>query len=192
MRRFARIYLWIALLVFSMACGGLFPPAFQGQTTYGKIKIAGSTEFIARTRSALTLLEQKDTEAFTKVQTYIGIIEQGQHSGMWAWEDPPRYEVGDATAFSSLTWYASTIAHDSTHSELYTQYQNAHPGEAVPEDVFSGVEIEIYCNAYQLDVLRLIGAAQNEIDYMGTLDGTHCDLDHDGDCDLTDYQLRNW
>ena len=61
---------------------------------YGGIKIKGNSEFIAQTRAALTLLEQKAPDAFIKIQTYVGIIEQGEHSGMWAWENPPRYEVG--------------------------------------------------------------------------------------------------
>ena len=159
---------------------------------YGTITIKGNVEFILQTRSALALLEQNDPDAFNKIQTYVGIIEQGEHSGMWAWEMPPRYEVGDATAFYSVTWYASTIAHDATHSELYTRYQADHPGESVPSEVFSGVEIERFCNGYQLEVLKRIGAPQNEIDYMSTLDGTHCDVDKDGDCDWEDYQNRDW
>lgn len=192
LRKSFRIYILLALLVFSMACMEVFPPAAADPTEYGRLKIVGNSEFVSQTRKALALLEQNDTEAFIKIQTYIGIIEQGDHSGMWVWESPPRYEVGDATAFFSVTWYASTIAHDATHSELYAQYQITHPGESVPEEVFGGVEIEIFCNAYQLEILKTIDAPQSEIDYMGTLDGTHCDLDHDGDCDLTDYQHRDW
>ena len=178
-------------MALSAGCTNTLPPD-AAPIAYGGITITGSPEFVAQTRSALALLEQKDAGAFIKIQTYVGIIAQGEHSGMWAWESPPRYEVGNATAFSSITWYASTIAHDATHSELYAQYQAGHPGEPVPDDVFSGVEIERYCNAYQLEVLKHIGAPQNEIDYAATLDGSHCDVDHDGDCDITDYQLRDW
>jgi len=166
--------------------------AISNPTIYEGIKIKGNSEFIAQTRAALTLLEQKSPDAFKKIQTYVGIIEQGEHSGMWAWEQPPRYEVGDVTAFFSVTWYASTIAHDATHSELYAQYQAAHPGEPVPEEAYGGVEIERFCIGYQLDVAKRIGAPQSEIDYLSTLDGTHCDLDHDGDCDWDDYENRNW
>ncbi len=168
------------------------PAATDDPTIYGGIKIKGSSEFIAQTRAALTLLEQKDPQAFKKIQTYVGIIEQGEHSGMWAWEVPPRYEVGDPTAFYSVTWYASTIAHDATHSELYAQYQAAHPGETVPEEAFSSVEIELFCIGYQTEVAKHIGAPQSEIDYLSSLDGTHCDVDNDGDCDWNDYQNRNW
>ena len=219
MKRHSPLYSLLVLLI-STACAVMMAPAanppvnilptFQSTPTqapqiiqliststgdpsyYGGIKIKGNTDFIAQTRAALTLLEEKDPEAFNKIQTYVGIIEQGEHSGMWAWEVPPRYEVGDATAFFSVTWYASTIAHDATHSELYAQYQIAHPGELVPDDAYGGVEIERFCIGYQLEVAKRIGAPQGEMDYLSTLDGTHCDLDNDGDCDWQDYQNRNW
>jgi len=168
------------------------PTPTSDLSKYGKVKINGDSGFITQTRAALALLEQKDPSAFNKTQTYIGIIEQGEHSGMWAWEDPPRYEVGDLTAFYSVTWYASTIAHDATHSELYAQYQAAHPGEFVPDNAYGGVEIERFCIGYQLEVSKRIEAPQSEIDYLSTLDGTHCDLDRDGDCDWDDYRNRNW
>ena len=186
-------YFWLALLFLSMAClRALSPVGAANPAAYGRIAIVGEPKFVAQTRAALALLERKDIEAFTKVQTYIGVIEQGKHSGMWVWESPPRYEVGNVTAFFSVTWYASTIAHDATHSELYARYYMAHPGKAVPEEIYGGVAIERFCNAYQIEVLKHINAPQSEIDYMATLDGTHCDLDRDGDCDLTDYQHRNW
>jgi len=167
----------------------LFP---ADPNAYGRVRIEGSADFIAQTHAALALLEASAPDAHQKIQTYVGLIQQGQHSGMWAWEDPPRYEVGDETAFYSVTWYASTIAHDATHSELYHQYQDAHPGEPVPADAWGGVEIERFCNGYQLDVLRRIGAPQGETDYVGSLDGTHCDVDHDSDCDWDDYNNRDW
>ncbi len=171
------------------------PPASPHLTSpfdYKSIEIRGGGDFIAQTIAALDLLKEKAPDAFQKIQTYVGIIEQGEHSGMWAWEIPPRYEVGDATAFFSVTWYASTIAHDATHSELYAQYQAAHPGEIVPDDAYGGVEVERFCIGYQLEIARRIGAPQSEVDYLSSLDGTHCDLDHDGDCDWEDYQNRDW
>jgi hypothetical protein len=193
------ILFWCILV----ACTGLaLPVASPPQTvhpmppsppsSYGGIEINGNAAFTTQTIAALTLLEQKAPDAFQKIQTYVGIIEQGEHSGMWAWEVPPRYEVGDATAFFSVSWYASTIAHDATHSELYAQYQASHAGEFVPLEAYGGVEIERFCIGYQLEVSRRIGAPQSEIDYLSTLDGTHCDLDNDGDCDWDDYQNRNW
>jgi hypothetical protein len=167
-------------------------PSTSDPTLFGTVRIDGSAEFISQTRAALALLQDKSPDAYLKIQTYVGVIQQGQHSGMWADETPPRYEVGDKTAFYSISWYASTIAHDATHSELYHKWLAAHPGETVPDDAWGGVEIERFCNGYQLSVLVKIEAPQSEIDYMSTLDGTHCDVDNDGDCDWDDYNLRDW
>jgi hypothetical protein len=110
---------------------------------------------------------------------------------MWAYEQPPRYTVGDPTAFYSVTWYASTIAHDATHSEFYHQYL-ALNGEPVPDSVWGGVEVERFCISYQLDVLRRIGGTAYEVDYLAKQTGTHCDVDGDGDCDWDDYFGRDW
>jgi len=203
MKRRYLVLLWFILVVYAgvdlpvtntpFSTPQIFNPAPPSvPSNYDGIEIRGDADFITQTVAALTLLEQKTPDAFQKIQSYVGIIEQGEHSGMWAWEVPPRYEVGDATAFFSVTWYASTIAHDATHSELYTQYELAHPGEPVPDNAYGGVEIERFCIGYQLEVAKRIGAPQSEIDYLSTLDGTHCDLDNDGDCDWDDYQKRDW
>src|SRR5690349_7042483 len=96
--------LFLLLFIPSLACNLLLPvssPTLTPQPTpstvptptlpadptiYGNIKIIGSDDFIAQTRAALGLLESKDPAAFNKIQTYVGIIQQGEHSGMWAWE----------------------------------------------------------------------------------------------------------
>ncbi len=129
--------------------------------------------------------------AYQKIETYVSIIQLGEHSGMWAYEDPPRYEVGTNTANSSIEWYASTIAHDATHSELYHQYIE-HNGKPVPDSLWTGVEAERFCLAYQLEILRQIGGSAYEIEYLSSLTGTHCDIDNDGDCDWDDYNKRDW
>jgi hypothetical protein len=158
---------------------------------YGSIKIIGTEQFIDQTKQALALLETKAPEAYRKVETYIGLIEQYEKSGMWAWEDPPRFAVGDATAFYSVTWYAASIAHDATHSELYHQYLKKYGG-VVPDEVWTGEDVERFCIGYQIEVMKQIDGPQDEIDYLAGLDGTHCDLDGDGDCDAVDYENRDW
>jgi len=169
--------------------GTPFPGPWAGDDV---VDVTGSEEFVQQTRAALELLAAKAPDAYQKILTYVGVIGQGEHSGMWAFETPPRYEVGDATAFSTLTWYASTIAHDSTHSQLYYEYLRANPGQSVPQDAWADVESERFCNAYQLDVLTRIGAPASEIEYLAGLSGDHCDVDHDGDCDWDDYYARDW
>ena len=169
-------------------------PTSEGDSagTYEETTIVGNADFIDQTRRALSLLETKAPDAYQKVLSYVAIIEQGDRSGMWAAEELPRYEVGDTTAFYSVTWYASTIAHDATHSELYHRYLAEHPGQSVPADVWTGIEVERFCNAYQLDVAKQIGGPVVEVDYLAGLTGTHCDVDGDGDCDGDDYVLRDW
>ena len=210
MKNLSQIHLWLIVLIYSAACVGTTLPVtshtilpHQAVATpqatptsdpsiYGGIKIKGNSEFVTQTRAALDFTGTKSSRCIQKNPNLCWHYRAGgtqRHVGMGS---PPRYEVGDATAFFSVTWYASTIAHDATHSELYAQYQAAHPGEPVPEEAYSGVEIERFCIGYQLEVSKRIGAPQSEIDYLSTLDGTHCDVDHDGDCDWDDYQNRNW
>lgn len=160
-------------------------------TEYDEVLIIGNADFIEQTQKALAVLQNNAPDAFEKVQKYIGIIEQGLHSGMWAYEDPPRFEVNDVTAFYSITWYAGAIAHDATHSELYHEYQGRY-GTPVPYDIWAGVDAENDTIIYQSHVLELINAPQYEIDSINSLDGTHCDVDDDGDCDWDDYYGRNW
>lgn len=165
--------------------------AAKGLIDIKSIKIIGNNEFITQTEDALALLQNLMPNSFEKVQQYVGMIEQGEHSGMWAYEDPPKYVVSDTTAFFSVTWYAGTIAHDATHSELYHEYLNRY-GFPVADDIWSGVSAEIFCIKYQIDVMEKINAPQFEIQYLNDLDGTHCDIDGDGDCDWDDYNGRDW
>ncbi len=173
----------------AVAVGTPFPGPWAGD---GVVEVTGSDEFVRQTQAALDLLAARAPDAYQKILTYVGVIGEGQHSGMWAYETPPRYEVGDPTAFSTLTWYASTIAHDATHSQLYYEYLRAHPGQAVPQEAWADVASERFCNSYQLDVLTRIGAPASEIEYLAGLSGDHCDVDHDGDCDWDDYDSRDW
>jgi len=159
------------------------------------IEIIGSDEFIDKTKQALDLLQNGSPDAFLKVHKYIGIIEQGRHSAMWAFEEPPRFEVNDVTAFYSATWYAGVLAHESVHSELFYQYlAGGKSRKAVPDQVWKEREAEILCMKYQAQVLMQIGSPQHEVDHV-TLrsgDGTHSDIDKDGDVDWLDYLRRDW
>jgi hypothetical protein len=171
------------------AAGTPFPGPWAGDDI---VDVRGDEGFVEQTRAALELLAADAPDAHQKILTFVGVIEQGQHSGMWAFENPPRYEVGEATASSSLTWYASTIAHDATHSELYYTYRQAHPGQAIPQEAWADVASERFCIAYQLDVAARIGAPASETEYLASLTGDHCDVDLDGDCDWDDYYARDW
>lgn len=153
------------------------------------IKIRGGDPFVGQTLEALQILRDNAPDAYSKVQTYIAVIEESEHSGMAAYLVQPTFEVNDRTAFYSPTWYAGAIAHDATHSQLYHEYA-ADQGLPVPEDAWTGPAKELVCLKYQLDVAGRIGAPQYEIDWIASQDGTHPDVD--GDIDWNDYNLQDW
>ena len=82
------------------------------------IEIRGSKAFREQVNKSLKLLKNKAPDAYGIVIHNVGRIEQGKHSGMWAYKTPPTFELNDRTAFCSITWCASSIAHDSYHSKL--------------------------------------------------------------------------
>lgn len=127
-------------------------------------EIVGSLRFTNQVCQALALLRSHDTNAYFTVTNYVGRIQEGQRSGMWAYKTPPTYEMSDVTAYYSVTWCAATIAHDALHSKLYHDHSKVHGG-AVPDAVWTGKEAEKQCMKHQLVVMERIGATQWEIDY---------------------------
>ena len=85
---------------------------------YEGIAVVGNKEFIEQVQTAVTLMKVKAPNAFGMTQSYVGRIEQGPRSGMWAYRDPPTFELNDRSAFYSITWCAGSIVHDSYHSKL--------------------------------------------------------------------------
>eukprot|EP00658_Telonema_sp_P-2_P068843 TRINITY_DN57833_c0_g1_i2.p1 TRINITY_DN57833_c0_g1~~TRINITY_DN57833_c0_g1_i2.p1 ORF type:complete len:264 (+),score=45.85 TRINITY_DN57833_c0_g1_i2:1-792(+) len=142
--------------------------------------IAGPDWFIDKTKAALGILLERVPAAMERIDHYVKVIELGEHSGMWAYEPRPRYEVAEATARTSLTWYASTIAHDATHSMLY--HINAPRFQGVNSEELSacwvGVRAEKECNLFQLHVLEALHAPCHEIEYMRAQDGRHGQQHH--------------
>ena len=157
----------------------------------GAIDIEGSLKFRERVKSCLNLISKKAKSEYKFVIANIGVISQNQRSGMRAWEDPPRYQMSDTTAFYSLTWCAGTIAHDAYHSYLYKKHSPANGGEP-PYDSWAGVSSEKESINFQLLVMKKIGASDHEIKYLKSLDGTHGDVDGNGKLNNEDYKQRNW
>jgi hypothetical protein len=154
-------------------------------------RVVGSDRFVKQVESALRLIKTRSPETHRLVQHNVAIISQCKRSGMWAYKNPPVYEMADATTFYSVTWCAATIAHDALHSKLYHDYLAAH-GKPVPSDVWTGREAEIKCISFQLEVLRKIEASQHEVDYCAKLNGEHYDADRDGKYEWEDYFKRDW
>jgi len=155
------------------------------------VEISGSAKFTNQVSRALTLLKEKAPKAYSITTNFVGRIEQGKKSGMWAYKKPPTYEIADRTTFYSVTWCAGSIAHDSFHSKLYHEYKNNHSGR-VPNKIWTGVEAEKKCLKHQLEVLKKIKAPKHEIAYFSKLHGDHHDTNKDGKYDETDYKERDW
>ena len=150
--------------------------------------IVGSLRFSNQVHQALFLLNARDTNAYAIVTNYVGRIQEGERSGMWAYKTPPTYEMSDSTAYYSLTWCAATIAHDSLHSKLYHDYRKAHDGP-VPAAVWTGRAAERQCMKHQLLVMEHIGASKWEIDYAKKQEDGHYAKDNES---WEDYKKRKW
>jgi hypothetical protein len=145
-------------------------------------------EFSNQVQRALLLLKTRDADAFAIVTNYVGRIQEGERSGMWAHKTPPTYEMSRTNAFYSLSWCAATIAHDSFHSKLYHDYQKEH-GRPVPDPIWTGRAAERQCMKHQLLVMERIGAAKREIDYAKQQADGHYVKDNET---WQEYLQRNW
>lgn len=157
----------------------------------GQIEIIGKQSYLDQVSAALTLLKEKAPQAYYIVETYVKRIEEAGHSGMAAYANPPTFYMADRTAFYSVTWCASSIAHDSYHSKMYFDYASTHNGR-VPDDVYSGFEAERKCISYQLSVAEAIGAPKREVKHIKASDGTHIDINKDGKYDENDWYKNDW
>lgn len=90
---------------------------------------------------------------------------------MNVYNDPPTFEVGEATYMATVTCYAIAIAHDAYHSKLYFDYWEVHG--KVPADVWAAEKAEMQCLEFQINTLIQIEAPQSEIDYAKSLYGTN-------------------
>lgn len=131
------------------------------------IAVLGDQECQDDTQAALNLLSTAAPESYQTAIDYIDVIEcVAQGSGMAAYEESPKFIVGDATRQSGTVWYASAIVHDATHSELYHQFEAANPGQPVPADVWTGEQAEATCLAAQAQALTDMGAPAATIDFV--------------------------
>ena len=169
-----RFVLSLAILLFVAGCG-------QSEDYHG-IEISGSAAFKSQVRSALDLLRAETPEEFAVVATYVKRIEEHERSGMDVARDPPTCQLAPATTYASITWCAGVIAHEAHHALIF---QSTSEG-------YGGRHEEKKCIDRQIDVMKRIGAPQWELDYLAGLDGSHFDLDGDGEYTPKDYELRDW
>lgn len=156
-----------------------------------QILITGSEAFKVRTGECLDLLFEKYRESYKFIRKHVGVIAQSRISGMVAWHDPPMYQMSNTTASYSLTWCASSIAHDAYHSFLYKKFRPK-SGARTPERYWADFKAEKLAINYQKRVAKKIKAPSHELKYLESLDGTHADIDGDGTITLRDYAERDW
>ncbi|MCX7553704.1 hypothetical protein OS175_07420 [Marinicella sp. S1101] len=186
-------WIFALMLVFTqhgLANNQLNPFAYQ-QTKKDGLLITGTVRFTQRVEKCLDLLAEKAPERYQFVKQYVGEIKLHKKSGMVATADPPRYEMSARTAFYSLTWCASSMAHDAYHSYLY-QYHQPKDKRKTPARLWMGFKAEGKAITYQRQTAKAIGAPENEINYLYNIKGTHSDIDGDGHITLKDYKKRDW
>jgi len=151
------------------------------------ITIVGSEAFVDHVKKALSLLQSESSSGYPVVKKYIGRIKEGNTSGMYAYYDPPTFQVSAKEALLNehnkdyaLQWCASIIVHDAYHSKKYHDYQEAH-GHSLgsraypPNYVWTGEAVERECLAFQRKVCGEIGAYQKICQYLERCDGRYCE-----------------
>lgn len=166
-------------------------PNFSVTDSRHSIDIRGDDEYRNRVSSCLDILASKASEEYEFIEKNIDVISQGEKSGMFAWETPTRYQMSDRTAFYSVTWCASTIAHDAYHSFLYKMYI-LEDGTQPSYQEWAGFSAEKEAIKFQLKTMEKIGSATNEVEYLKGLNGTHGDVNRDGEISNEDYEKRTW
>jgi hypothetical protein len=136
--------------------------------TWSSVSIVGDAMFTQNTQRAMRLIRQCP-ESYALVLRYVGVIEQYERSGMWAFLEPPAFRVGTGTYTASTTWYAGCIVHDAVHSWQYhrTLAELGH----VPRNAWTGMDAEMEALEIQLEFLNKIGAPAHEIRHLESLRG---------------------
>jgi hypothetical protein len=150
--------------------------------------IVGTEAFVDHVRRALTLLQNKSPSGYPVVKKYIGRIREGTTSGMYAYYNPPTFQMSAKEALLNesnkdyaLQWCASAIAHDAFHSKKYRDYQEARghfPSSYhryPPIYVWTGRAVERQCIAFQRKICREIGAHRTIREYLAKCDGRYCE-----------------
>jgi hypothetical protein len=147
-------------------------------------EIVGDSDSVAKIKNALELLKTKAPEHYAIVANYIGKINVSDAgSGMHWWESPPRFQIGKASVDQygpdspqSPILLAGTILHDAVHSKLAHDYLSEHPGtslDGVPKDITEGKKAESLCLAAQLDVLKKLGAVEENLEEIKNSAGSN-------------------
>lgn len=146
--------------------------------------IVGRQAFQVRIETALFVLGMKSPEDFAFVHSHVPRFVETKRSGMNVYANPPTAEINGRRLYGDPVLNAGILAHEAFHGY---QYQNR-----AGDDMYWTFQHEREAIAYQVAVLRRLGAPPEAISRLEQLDGTHIDLDGDGDFDADDYRMRPW
>lgn len=132
--------------------------------------VSGNDICQKNSEEALKILSDRNVEDFNFVASNLGKIECAvSGSGVYPWEDPPRFKVGVATSNAEPVWYASVLVHESCHIEQYKKGAGKKPSGNVSAEEYSGEKAEIACLGAQLESLKKLEASQSKIDYVASI-----------------------
>lgn len=168
---------------------------------YKEIKIEPNTyikdpEFSTKIKSAIDLLDSKANAEFLNLKKYTKIIRAARSSGANYNEKEMTIDIAKDTFDASLEWLASVFTHENHHLKKYKdtgkKYGDAHLEKDKKKALQIMIDEELECNKIQLIVLKKIGGAAHETDYLGKQKGDHFDINRDGLYDEKDYGSRSW
>ena len=138
-------------------------------------------DFKEKIQQALDLLKSKSPMGYNFLLNHVDCVKSGTASAADVGATPATIYIAQPTFMASLTWLASVLTHEAMHFSLY-KLKKPHTGQVA----------EQICNNFQLQVLRQIGGAQDEIAHLLSQKGDHSDLNGDGVYDYRDYMMRKY
>lgn len=164
------------------------------------LDIQGSRSFNSQVTSALKLIWMSDRETFLYIRKNLSIVRNETQTGFYLENGRPVAALSNAHAFRSLTWCAGIIAHQAWHAS-YTLNKNRRqskkytpppPGESSELQVeanpvrldYAGMDAILYiedkASAFQLEVLKKVGAPAGETGPLFRRAPRDFHLSHDG------------
>ena len=127
-----------------------------GTMIYANVEIIGDSQFIDEVKTALKLLKIKAKPSFSLIKEHIGKVKNSNQDSREFKKIPAVIGLSHETAFRSTTWLAASIAESACYAKEYH-----HPSSFFG---FSKGGPDKECSHYKLEVMRRIGAPQEEID----------------------------
>lgn len=159
----------------------LVPPPGQDAAPLLTLDIQGSPEFKSQVTHALKLIWMADRDTFLAIKNSLYAIRSENKTDFYMDNGRPVAAISNDNAFKSLTWCAGIIAHQAWHAsytisnkkkkplppplpgEKYERKFDANPMKLDYKDLDDILEMEKRASAFQLEVLKKVGASPAEI-----------------------------